>query len=125
MAGIRNRQQGFSLSGWLATILVVGFVVVMTVKLGPLYLDDYAVSEILTNLDERPGKASATTEQVHGWIMNDLRANGIELSPVEFQVNQDEKGDVSVSIDYNRRLPIVANVDLIVSFEHDWKVTSQ
>ena len=125
MTGTRNRQKGLGILGMLVTILVGGFALMVAMKLVPLYLDDYAVSRVLTSLDDKPAVASAGTSEVRDWLKKGLQTNVVELDPKEVRVFRDKYAVVSVEIDYERRLKLIKNVDLIVSFEHDWKVKSQ
>lgn len=125
MTGTRSRQKGLGIFSTLVTILVGGFALMVAVKLVPLYLDNYAVSRVLTSLNDKPAIASAGTAEVHDWLKKGLQTNLVELDPKEIRVFQDQYDVVGIEIDYERRLKLVSNVDLIVSFEHDWKVKSQ
>lgn len=119
------RQKGFSVLGWLVTILVGGFILMAGFKVGPLYLDDYAITRVLASLDDKSGIESAGTPEVRDWLNKALQTNLVDLDTKEVRVFRDNDNKVSIAIDYERRLSFIYNVDLIVSFEHDWKVKSQ
>ena len=125
MTEMRNRQKGLSILSMLMTIIVGGLVVMTAIKLGPLYMDDFAVSQVLKSLDKKPDIASVNSTEVKDWFNKGLQTNLIELHPEEFRVMQGRYDGVSIEIDYERRIRFIRNVDLIVSFEHDWKVKSQ
>ena len=118
-------QEGFSALGWLVTILVGGFVLMVVLKLGPLYLDDYAITRVVSSLDDKPGIESAGVPEVRDWLNKGLQTNRVDLDTKEVRVFRDSRDKVNIAIDYKRRLTFMYNVDLIVSFEHDWKVKSQ
>ena len=125
MTGMRSRQKGLGIFSMLTTIMVGGLLIMAAVKLGPLYMDDFAVSRVLTSLDEKPGIDKADASEVKDWLDKGLQTNLIELHPEEIQIVQGRYDGVSIAIDYERRIKFIRNVDLIVSFEHDWKVKPQ
>ncbi|WP_222842121.1 DUF4845 domain-containing protein [Endozoicomonas montiporae] len=122
---MKSRQKGLSLFSTLIAIMVGGVVFTAVVKLGPLYMDDYAIARVLKSLDDKPGIASAGVPEVKEWLNKGLKTNLVELDPKEIRVKQDRYDGVMVDIDYERRIKFIRNVDLIVSFEHDWKVKPQ
>lgn len=125
MTGMRRKQKGLSTLGWLVTILVASLGVIVVLKLTPLYLDDYAVSRVLISLDNKSSIEKSSLPEVRDWLNKGLQTNLIKLDTKEVRVYRDNRDQVSIDIDYERRLNLIRNVDFIVSFEHDWKVKSQ
>ncbi|MRI34873.1 hypothetical protein EOPP23_17995 [Endozoicomonas sp. OPT23] len=120
-----RKQKGLSTLGLLVTILVLGFVVMLGMKMSPVYLDDYAVAKVLKSLDNRPGISEASRSEVREWVQKGLSTNRIDLSRDELKITRDRKDGVSVDINYERRMHLMYNVDLVLTFKHYWNAESQ
>lgn len=125
MAASIRRQKGLGTLGWLVAILVGGLAVMLALKLTPVYLDDYAVSRVLSSLDSRPGAESAGVSEVREWFRKGLQTNLIKLEPGESKIYRSKSGGVTVEVNYERRLHFLYNIDLVLTFEHYWNVKSQ
>ncbi|WP_067518268.1 DUF4845 domain-containing protein [Endozoicomonas ascidiicola] len=120
MYGMKNRQRGNSALSWLVFLLIGGVVLSLGLKLMPLYMDDHAVKNVTESLTNRPGSSTASVNQVRTWIQKGLQLNAVKLEKNEIIVAR-ENGVVTVDIDYERRVHVFHNVDMILSFKHDWK----
>lgn len=125
MTVAKNRQKGLSTMGWLVAILVVGFMVMLTLKVAPIYLDDYAIKKVLTSLDTRPGIEEAGVQQVREWLNKGLSTNRVQLAREESSVLGDNGQPLAVEINYERRVHLMHNVDLVLTFEHNWNAKTQ
>ncbi|MGI9278867.1 MAG: DUF4845 domain-containing protein [Endozoicomonas sp.] len=125
MTVAKSRQKGLSTLGWLVAILVGGFMIMLTFKVAPIYLDDYAVAKVLTSLDTKPGVEEAGVPQVREWLNKGLLTNRIKLAKGESKVLRDKGKSVAIEINYERRLHLMYNIDLILTFEHKWNAKSQ
>ena len=120
-----KRQKGLSLLGLLTTILVVGVLLIIGIRAVPFYLDDYAVEKVVTSLENRPDIESAGVREVREWLNKGLQTNRIELGKDEVKVFRDRSTGVTVEINYERRFHVLHNIDLVLTFEHDWNAESQ
>ncbi|KEQ17966.1 DUF4845 domain-containing protein [Endozoicomonas numazuensis] len=125
MTVAKSRQKGLSTLGWLVAILVGGFMIMLTFKVAPIYLDDYAISKVLTSMDTKTGVKEAGVPQVREWLNKGLMTNRIKLAKGESKVLRDEGKSVAVEIDYERRVHLMYNIDLVLTFEHNWNAKSQ
>ena len=120
-----QKQRGLSTLGLLVAILVVGFVVMLGMKTSPYYLDDYAVGKVLNSLSNRSDIKEASRSEVREWIQKGLSTNRIDLSRDELKITRDRKDGVSVDINYERRVHLMYNIDLVLTFKHYWNAESQ
>lgn len=125
MTVAKNRQKGLSTLGWLVAILVGGFMIMLTIKVAPVYLDDYAIKKVLNSLDTKPGIEGASVQQVREWLDKGLLTNRIRLEGEESSVLRDKGQSVAVEINYDRRVHLIHNIDLVLTFEHNWNTKSQ
>ncbi|WP_252180444.1 DUF4845 domain-containing protein [Endozoicomonas sp. 4G] len=125
MSVAKNRQKGLSTLGWLVAILVGGFIIMLALKVVPIYLDDYAIKKVLTSLDTRPDISEASAPQVREWLDKGLQTNRIQLAGEELSVLRDKGQPVAIAINYERRVHLIHNADLLLTFEHNWNAKSQ
>lgn len=124
MRGMKKRQQGSGIVGWLFNLLIIGLLFSFAVKLAPHYLDDWAVQEVVASLSERAGSDSATVSEVREWVAQGLSRSKIRLDDDAVVVGRDY-GVVAVVINYERRIKFFHNVDLVLTFGHNWKAGTQ
>lgn len=113
------QQRGLSSLGWLVVLAVVGFFLTTLLKLGPLYLDNYFVaaaveslkSEDIHNLDSIGIRRKLDNQ----FIVNNVR----DIDPASISVVR-EKTRTLVNVDYERRVPFMGNVDVVVKFTNQY-----
>ncbi|WOG25563.1 DUF4845 domain-containing protein [Endozoicomonas sp. 8E] len=125
MTVAKNRQKGLSTLGWLVAIMVGGFMIMLALRVAPIYLDDYAIKKVLTSLDARPGIEEADVDQVREWLNKGLLTNRVQLAREESSVLRDKGQSVAVEINYERRVHLIHNADLVLTFEHNWNAKTQ
>ena len=124
MSGLKKRQQGNGLVGWLVDMLIMGLLFTLAVKLAPHYTDDWAVQEVVASLSERTGVDNATVAEVRGWVKQGLSRGNVVLDDDAITIGR-YNGMVTVVIDYERRIKLFHNVELVLTFGHNWKAGTQ
>ena len=124
MRGMKKRQQGSGIVGWLFNLLIIGLLFSFAVKLAPHYLDDWAVQDVVASLSERSGSDTATVSEVREWVVQGLARSKIRLDDDAVVVGRDY-GVMTVVINYERRIKFFHNVDLVLTFGHNWKAGTQ
>ena len=120
-----RKQNGMSLIGWLFIITTIGFYITLTVKLLPIYLDNYTVKNILQDLQSRPEittsrdsiATAAKTYIQKSFAMNNIsnvKAEDIKITPIG------DGADIDAS--YEVRVNMIGNIDAIVKFNNIAKV---
>lgn len=119
MRGMKKRQQGISIVGWLVNLLIISVLLTFAVRMAPHYTDDWAVQDVVNSLSDRVGYDSATVAEVRGWIEQGLARSNIVLDDDAVSVSR-YNGVVMVDIDYERRIKFFHNVELVMTFGHNW-----
>ncbi|PCJ90842.1 MAG: DUF4845 domain-containing protein [Porticoccaceae bacterium] len=118
-----RKQRGLTLISGLVLLAVIGFFLTAAFKVGPLYLDNSFVSAAIASLEQ---------EDVHGMTDRDIRRklssqfdiNNIrDMNTKEIKVVR-EKTRTVVSLDYEKRVNFMANVDVVVRFENSYDSSS-
>lgn len=119
------RQRGASTVGILVLVLFFASLLTLVIKLGPAYLDDYTVQGALEGLDGEEGLSQMTPADVRRLVTKRLSVNSVDsFNAKDIKIEKD--GDtVIISLDYEVRNHVVANVDAVISFSHFYELTGQ
>ena len=118
-------QKGVSALEMLSYALVGGFALLVLIRLTPAYVDNYKVRAILSSLDERPTIRRSDPAEVTGWIRGGFQVNGLRDIPGEAVKVRREGAFLAAEINYERRIDLISNVDVVLSFENSWKIKQQ
>lgn len=112
-------QRGMGFGGWLIIILLFGGVLTVGLKLFPLYLDHSTISDVMHGIANEPAMSGRGDKAIEDMMIKRLKINNVRDFPVrdELKIKRDRSG-VTLSIDYEKRIPLIGNVDLVASFEH-------
>jgi len=113
-----GRQRGVSKLGLLIMGIFIALFLTVGLKVGPLYMDN----NVLTSLaDDMVGDGTANRLQVaeiRQRFADALRLNSIydfDLADIEIRRGG---GQTAITIAYERRLPLFANLDIVAVFDH-------
>lgn len=112
-----NMQRGFSKFGLLMMLVLLVSGLTFSLKILPVYLDHNFVKGVAEELIADGRAASLTQGEIREEIANGLRVNNVR----EFNLNsitlERENAEPVLVIEYERRVPLVANIDVIISFD--------
>lgn len=110
-------QHGFSKLGLLTMLIILVSGLTFGLKILPVYLDHNFVKGVAQELIDNGSAATLTQGEIRDEIANGLRVNNVR----DFDLNsislERENAEPVLVIEYERRIPLVANIDVIVSFD--------
>ena len=110
-------QRGFSKFGLLMMLVVLVSGLTFGLKILPVYLDHNFVKGVAEELIADGRAASLTQGEIREEIANGLRVNNVrDFNPHGITLERENAEPVLV-IEYERRVPLVANIDVIISFD--------
>jgi hypothetical protein len=112
-----DRQRGFSKSGLMLVIVIITLFFTVGLKVGPLYVDHNLITGICQELIDNGEAANMTVNDVRERVSNSLRINnvsGFDLSDIRMRK---DNGNAIITVAYERRLPLVANLDIVAVFD--------
>lgn len=117
---LHNQQKGLTLIGFVIVLAVVGFFAYAAMKLIPPYTEYFGVVKSMKSVANEPNAATMTIEQIRGKLNlsfdvqyvdeTSIPANGIKLETAG--------GARRLHITYDRELPFLYNVSLLIHFDH-------
>ncbi len=115
-----SKQRGVGFAGWLIIILVVGGGISVGTKLFPLYMDNNTISGLMDKMAEESDMSQKSKTEIYTLMQNRMRMNNIRDFNVEENLNVVRSKDgTSLVLDYEERVPVVGNIDMMVSFNKE------
>jgi hypothetical protein len=119
MGNLRHNQRGMTFIGWLIILGIIGFFVLLLLRLTPTYLENFTVKQQLKSLSEESGVGELPPVQIRGKLLARFSIDDVTNVPVEaIKVNKNQER-VVIDISYHVRTPLFGNIDALVTFnEH-------
>lgn len=116
---MRHSQKGMSFFGWLAVIALIVFGLVIAMKLIPIYLDHFAIRDMITKVNEDPTIEITSIRDFYSYIDKGMQINSIrDINAREaIEVTASGQNAYTVQIAYEVRTGALQNVDLLVHFD--------
>ncbi|MAB24891.1 DUF4845 domain-containing protein [Pseudomonas neustonica] len=116
---MRHSQKGASFFGWLAVIALLVFAMVIAMKLVPIYMDHFALRNIVTSVNEDPSLKIRSMRDLNSHISKGLQINSIRDIDAKEAIKVTASGNdaYTVVIKYEQRAPLLDTVDLLVHFD--------
>eukprot|EP01114_Cavostelium_apophysatum_P002555 TRINITY_DN12275_c0_g2_i1.p2 TRINITY_DN12275_c0_g2~~TRINITY_DN12275_c0_g2_i1.p2 ORF type:complete len:134 (+),score=28.05 TRINITY_DN12275_c0_g2_i1:427-828(+) len=109
---ILARQSGISLTGLILVLAVLGVAAVFALKLVPTYTEYSAIKEAIVRAKE----AGGTPREIQVAFDKNAGINNVTaLRGRDLTITRDD-GEVQVSFAYEKRVPLVGNVSLLIDY---------
>lgn len=113
---LRNRQSGMSFIAMLIIFMMVGFFVMVGIRIIPRYLEFMTVKEIVTKIATAPKAADLSLSEIRQKIANIFNTNQIyDLKPRDVDVYRKE-GKTYIDAGYEVRLPVAGRIEAVLNF---------
>lgn len=115
-----KKQAGLSFVGWMILILVFGGGLSIGLKLVPLYIDYNIITKVMNEIGTESGAALRTDADIRESLKKRFSMNNIRDFDIKKNISFDRAAEhAEMVLDYKVDLPLVANVDLLVSFHKE------
>lgn len=120
-----KKQRGASFVFWVLLLALIGFIIMIGIRLFPVYYKGFATEKIIEDLAfEMEGK-NPNRKQLWDAIERRLDINSISGVKKENLVYEKQKKSLEFGVDYEVRVPLVANMDAVVMFDHRQTINSK
>jgi len=112
------KQRGSSVLAMMLWLLVGALALVCVIRIVPVYIDDFTLSRVIGSLEGSDHLSDASSRDIRDSIASRLELENIDA--VDADDMDIEVGDTQVFIEfeYEVRTPFIANLDIVVGFEH-------
>ena len=111
-----RQQSGMTPMATFVIIVVVGFGVYLALKIVPLYLEYFNVASSINSLKDDPDLNAKSTSKIRQLIRKRFEVNDVKRVTSQDVKIKKSGGEVIVIVQYEARVSIVANIDLVASF---------
>lgn len=113
-----KKQQGAASAIFILVVIALCFFSFFTfLKVLPLYTQNWAVETVFENLKEEASQKEYSRQQINEMIQKRFNVNGVsEL--VEFVEVTGQGSKIIIDMEYERRVPLVSNIELVATFNH-------
>lgn len=116
-----HSQAGASTLATLVILLCAALLLVVAVKIIPIYADDYTVRGLLENLQEDEESKNLTVRQLQERIQKRMSVNNVDvINAKDIKLVKDGQR-MSMSLAYEVRTPLFQNIDTVVHFDHHYE----
>lgn len=118
-----TKQRGMSPITMLLLLILGGFVVMSVLTMAPHYVDNQSVNNIIDGLMDEPTIADLDEGEIGMMLAKRLNMNQIRsVSWKDFYIETDP---VFIGIEYEIREPLIANIDVVMSFAYPPELREQ
>ena len=106
--------------GILFTLLLLGSLLTLVLKLGPSYMSFWTLSSIMDNLGEDPGAIQGGRTAIMDRLTKQMDINNVkDVEAKDFSIKQREDKAFDVKVAYERRHHLFYNLDAVLVFSHE------
>ena len=111
-----KNQAGLTAIGLILILIPVGLAVYIILKAAPAYIEAFSVGDVVNSLRKELDLKEKSREEIYTTIKKRLDVNNISSVDKDDIKIQKTVNDVTVTIDYETRVPLFWNVALAFSF---------
>ncbi|MDP3979327.1 MAG: DUF4845 domain-containing protein [Pseudomonas sp.] len=116
-------QKGLSILSWLMVLAVVAFFASTAFKVLPHYLDYMSMDKIITSVEDDQTMDIRSVGAFYGHVGKGMEVNSIrDLNLKEALKVKIENNEFRAHLKYERREPLIENLDLVVRFDKEYRV---
>lgn len=122
---MKRTQGGMTLIGFIIVLGVIGLFAYVGMKLIPMYSEYYAVKSALKGLQQEPGIANRDPAKIQDLFFRRLYISYAEnVKPANVKIERTDGGWL-MSVDYEVRKPLLANLDVVGKFSTSEALTNK
>ena len=112
-----DKQRGVSMFGILVLLAMITLFFTVGLKIAPIYINHNLLTGICQDLIDNGQALNMTQSEIRSTVSNNLRINQIQGFDVDNIRMRRENGEAIISIAYESRIELVANLDVIATFD--------
>ena len=112
-------MKGITLIGFVIVLAVVGFFAYAAMRIIPAYTEYFGVVKAMDQMRREPGADKLALPQIRSMMNAKFETQYVseENVPAQSIMVNHENGAATLRVSYERRVPFVYNVDLLIAFD--------
>jgi len=113
-----RKQQGWTIWSLTFNLLIIGVIAWVGLKIVPLYMDNSTIRATIKPLAHDRSLSGTSHEEIVSLIKKRLSVNSVRWVKTDDIEFVEEDNFTQVRIDYEKRIKMVSNIDLVVTFKN-------
>ncbi|MEJ2114572.1 MAG: DUF4845 domain-containing protein [Gammaproteobacteria bacterium] len=119
------KQRGATFVFWVFFLALIGFLLMLGIKLFPVYYKGFTTEKIVEDIAiEMQGK-TPNKKQLWQSIDKRININSVYGVKKEHFVYKRNKDSIEFGLDYEVRVPVIANLDAIANFDQRQTISTK
>jgi hypothetical protein len=120
MRAAPSAQRGMGAKGIFFTLVLLGIVLTLILKLGPSYMGFWTLSSIMDDLAKDPERIQGGRPAIMDRLNKQMDINNVrDMQDKDFSIKKREDNAFDVKVAYERRHHLFYNVDAVLVFSHE------
>lgn len=116
-------QKGLSFIGWLVLLAILGFAASAAAKIVPHYMDYMTMKKIIESAGTDRTADVSSSGELYAYVAKGMQVNNIrDLDLNKALTVTTENNRFLAHLKYEKREPLIQNLDLVVKFDHEFSV---
>lgn len=116
-------QKGLSMLSWIMMLALVAFIASTAFKMMPHYFDYMSMDKIISAVESDKSMEIRTVRDFYSHVRKGMDVNGIrDLDLEEALKVVIENNEFKVHLDYEKREPLIRNLDLVANFDKEYRL---
>ncbi len=120
---MKRKQSGMTMLGFLITLTVVMFFLYCGMKILPMYTEYYSVKKALASIASNPEAANASKDKIRALFAKHIQIDYVSIIKPEMLKIESTDTGYNMLMDYERRTPLFANLDVVAKFHAEQAIT--
>lgn len=113
-----HKQRGMGLLGWMFILGMIGFIALLGLKVGPLYMQWGKVTSSMEGVAAELATKKATKRDIRNMLQRRLDVNDVEQVDLDehLTIKRVKGGKMEITIAYEARAPLFKNLSVVADF---------
>ncbi|SEP88846.1 protein of unknown function [Azotobacter beijerinckii] len=118
-----HSQKGLSILSWLVVLAVVAFFASTAFKVMPHYFDYMSMEKIIISIETERAADIRSVGDFYAHVSKGMQVNNLrDLNLQEVLKVTLENNEFRAHLKYEKREPLIENLDLVVNFDKEFRV---
>jgi hypothetical protein len=116
-------QKGMSMLGWMVVLGLVAFFASTAFKMLPHYMDYWSLEKSILSVEADRASDIRTVQDFYSHVSKGMQVNSVrDIQLEEVMEIKIENNEFLVHLKYEKREPLIENLDLVASFDKEFRV---
>ena len=123
---LARSQKGMSMLGWMVVLALVAFFASTAFKMFPHYMDFWSLEKAIISVETERASEVRTVRDFYAHVEKAMQVNGIRDIKLDDVLEVKLEGNEFLAhLKYEKREPLIENLDLVANFDKEFRIRAQ